>query len=779
MVNRKEYYLSESGCNSNAGGICSPIKSLERAVELLGESDRNYDGEYEEVIFFLREGEYYIEKPLILTNKHIKYSRIVFSNYENETVKVYASRKLNTEWQIYSSGIYFSYIGREPDFDILFADGEPQILCRYPDYYPDDILDGCSPDALSAERIAGWRDPSGGYVRALHDNNWGGNSYKIIGKAADGSLNLEWVGDNNRGSGFDADKVVVENIFEELDSEREWFYDKETGNLFYYPSAGKDINEMKFEGAFLDNIITFKGDSPQKTVGNIIIRGIEFSRTSRTLFKYNYERPLRGDWAIQRIGLIYMENGENIELHNCRFYDTGGNAVMMSGYNSGHIVDSCDFENIGATGVLICGYQTAVRDSSTWDDNNHKTVISDYTAGPLTEAYPRKIVISNNYFTRNGIWEKQTAAICISIAEFITVSGNTIHHMPRAGININDGCFGGHVIEKNDLFDCVRETGDHGPFNSWGRDRFWSLGGFDTVGKNGEMKRPAARLDARSTNIIRNNRIHGLHAFGIDLDDGSTNYEIYNNLCLGAGIKTREGFDRIVYNNILIGCPFEVHVSYAMNNDLFYNNIVYNEKPFNYILLNEGCTTIITNNFYWNGTEAIKDIFPIEKNYLIKDPLFENPDKNNYAVKQTEVLKRGFANFPVSDIDFGRPEKPKPPTYIYQPMVSDHEIYTFRGIQISDIYSEGIKSAAGLPDYNGAMIMTMEETSEFIILGFMVSDVIRKINGTDIINAKGFIEEFSKINKGEIIKRRIIKRKQFEVEIVRNQCIMIIPMGVN
>lgn len=52
MVNRKEYYLSESGCNSNAGGICSPIKSLERAVELLGESDRNYDGEYDEVIFF-------------------------------------------------------------------------------------------------------------------------------------------------------------------------------------------------------------------------------------------------------------------------------------------------------------------------------------------------------------------------------------------------------------------------------------------------------------------------------------------------------------------------------------------------------------------------------------------------------------------------------------------------------------------------------------------------------------------------------------------------------
>ena len=45
--------------------------------------------------------------------------------------------------------------------------------------------------------------------------------------------------------------------------------------------------------------------------------------------------------------------------------------------------------------------------------------------------------------------------------------------MPRAGINVGDGCWGGHVIEFCDIFDTVTETGDHGSFNSWGRDRFW------------------------------------------------------------------------------------------------------------------------------------------------------------------------------------------------------------------------------------------------------------------------------------------------------------------
>jgi hypothetical protein len=43
-----------------------------------------------------------------------------------------------------------------------------------------------------------------------------------------------------------------------------------------------------------------------------------------------------------------------------------------------------------------------------------------------------------------------------------------------AGILINDEFCGGHTIEYNYVYDCVKETRDHGPFNSWGRERFWS-----------------------------------------------------------------------------------------------------------------------------------------------------------------------------------------------------------------------------------------------------------------------------------------------------------------
>src|SRR6185437_9795505 len=73
-----------------------------------------------------------------------------------------------------------------------------------------------------------------------------------------------------------------------------------------------------------------------------------------------------------------------------------------------------------------------------------------------------------------GTIEKQVAGVEIAMSFHITVSHNSIYNVPLAGINIGVGCWGGDVLEYNDVFNTVLETGDHGAFNSWGRDRFWS-----------------------------------------------------------------------------------------------------------------------------------------------------------------------------------------------------------------------------------------------------------------------------------------------------------------
>lgn len=81
-------------------------------------------------------------------------------------------------------------------------------------------------------------------------------------------------------------------------------------------------------------------------------------------------------------------------------------------------------------------------------------------------------------------------------------------------------------------------------------------------------------LDAVEPIIIRNNRFSYDHGWDIDLDDGSSNCEIYNNLCLSGGLKLKEGFYRKVYNNILVNNGFHPHVWFENNHDVFIRNIV-------------------------------------------------------------------------------------------------------------------------------------------------------------------------------------------------------------
>ena len=170
--------------------------------------------------------------------------------------------------------------------------------------------------------------------------------------------------------------------------------------------------------------------------------------------------------------------------------------------------------------------------------------------------------------------EKQTAPVQISMSHKITVSHCSIFDVPRAGINISEGTFGGHIIEYCDVFNTVLETGDHGSFNSWGRDRFWTPDINETA-KEVEKQADLPKLDMLAPNTIRNSRWRCDHGWDIDLDDGSSWYRVYNNVLLNGGLKMREGYDRIATNNIILNSSLHPHVWYPGSGDIFKSNIVF------------------------------------------------------------------------------------------------------------------------------------------------------------------------------------------------------------
>lgn len=655
--------------------------------------------------------------------------------------------KIKPRWQAHDENILVAGIGAGRKFDALYAGGKRQILARYPNEQANQVLGGYSADAISQERVDRWSSPAGGYIRALHNHSWGGNSYIIDGKTESGELLYHWVGDNNRGSAMHNIKRMVENIFEELDSPGEWFYNKETGQLYYWPPEHINPDDADFEIVTTEEFFRLEGTGGAPVSG-ITFENINFMRTHRTMFTGEYERPLRGDWGMVRKGAIFMQNAEDIIIRNCQFNELGGNAVTVSGYNRGHRIENCDFTGIGATGVLVFGCMSAVRDPSTWDGDNHKTSISDFTPGAKSEDYPREIKIADNYFYDVGVWEKQGAAVCLSISQDIRVCRNTAHKCARAGINICDGTFGGHLIEANDLFDCVTETSDHGPINAWGRDRFWSLTQFDTMGKYGKDKRPFALLDAVKTTVIRKNRIYANYGFGIDLDDGASNYEVSYNLCIGVGIKLREGFDRRVYNNLLIGSAFDVHVSFSQNHDLVYTNIVCNRNICTIIGIDKDAATFFSNNLYWNMGGDIRGLPDGDYKSVTADPMFRDFTAGDYTLlPESPAIAQGFMPFTVDDAAFGRADKPSPPRFIYADMIESDQSTRYHDVLLINIYNDGIMSVSGLPDKQGVYIAERDVLGLFCGLGLPIGagDVIRKIGGVIIGNTDDFIREFEQI----------------------------------
>lgn len=495
------------------------------------------------------------------------------------------------------SGLLAASIGTGLCPERLKIDDEMKILARYPKYDSGSLLNGATDYADICRRIREEKDLAGAYLHSLHEHEWGSNDYWITGRSGNEPA-LEWVGNNNRGSGFKRDCVYIENLPSLLTDPDEWYYDRATGFLHVTENA---LSPGEHHVGILDQLCLLSIHDCMHT--QITIKGICFTDTDRNTFKSPWERYLRSDWAFNRASAVDIRGSGNIRMQDCQFYHLGSNAIGIFGQCKDVSIDSCDFHDCLTNGILILGNPDSTYCTSSWEGTRHLTQMeSPAQTGPASEHYPRDIHISGCYFYNLGTEDKQSAGVCISLALRVTVDRCTLHHLPRAAINICENAFGGHTISNCDLFDCVRETGDHGPFNSWGRDRCWTLeDANDRTGKFGLQKKPYALADMLEPNTIRHNRVVGSRGFGIDLDDGSTNYLIEDNLCIGVGIKLREGFYRTVRNNVLIGAPLDLHATFAGNDDVITRNIVCNPVPVRPILLNRGYTTRVEHNIFLNA----------------------------------------------------------------------------------------------------------------------------------------------------------------------------------
>lgn len=515
-----------------------------------------------------------------------------------------------------------------------------------------------------------------------------------------------------------------------------------------------NLAQAKIEISRFKHLIELKGqdDSPLK---NVQISGIHFAHAERT-FMEKYEPLLRSDWCIYRGAAILFENTQNCSLNDCTFNQLGGNAVFISRYNLNTVIRGCHFYDIGASAICLVGDTSAVRAVPNRYEKVTPVQQMDYVPGPKNRNYPRQCLIENNLIHHIGRVEKQVAGVQIQVAAQITIRHNSIYQVPRAAINVGDGAFGGHLIEYNDAFETVLETSDHGAFNSWGRDRYWHF--------NNKNDIDMALLDAQYTTIIRNNRFRCDHGWDVDLDDGSSNYHIYNNVFLKGGLKLREGYFRVAENNVFVNNSLHPHVWFPNSGDVIQRNVFM--RAYFPIGVDDWGKTI-DYNFFSNASYLTKARSKgTDSASVAGELLFIDPITADFRLQAgSKAFDIGFENFPMDQFGVQKPAlkkiaaQPRIPELLFIADEKTTKEVTWLQAKVKSVNGLGERSAYGLPDENGVIVLELSPKSPLAKAGLLKGDVIRKANGEVVTHVEAL----------QLIYEKVLWTGKMSVQVIRNQ----------
>ena len=702
------YYVNPAGANGD-GRRDHPFTDLRSARDAVRRELSVNPGT--PVAVELAGGTYYLNEPLELgpEDSGSADSEVVWRAAPGAAPVFSGGKLLQCRWEVHEGNVLKCDVGRQLDgrvFSQLYVNGRRQVLARYPsgdsrNPGPAGYLQAVGADDWPHSKVhfdpetfttKEWSRPEEATLHVFPRNRWGNTQYHI--KQVDreknalilgeGGWQLKNLKESSTGIG-EGSTFFVENVFEELDSETEWYFESRTGVLYWYPEQGVDPATARIEVSLLKHVveITGGGDNPAH---HITMEGIRFAHTERT-FLEKYEIPSMGDWSIYRGGAVSVSDAEDVKVCGCVFEGIGGNGVFVYGRASRVAVDGCTFVDVGESAVCLTGESHLDLGATTTCEicgAEHPWGWSE-----PSENRPRKCIVSNNVIHDIGVFGKQTAGVFTALCEDIKISHNHIHNTPRAAICLNDGLHGGHVIEYNDIHDTVRETGDHGPFNSWGREPYWchSQG-------HGPVSHPAGNVAryVKKQTVIRFNKFVDQKGWGIDLDDGSSFYHLHGNLCIGISLKLREGINRLVENNIVYRPvnPPAFHRGYEGNGDRYRRNIVVmdtgSDRPEADANFQKGkssgavCDIIappekgpwfaeFDTNLYYSNIGRFRALVHFARtaerktveydidgwrelgfdcNSLFADPLFVDPENGDFGLEEgSPALRLGFQPFPL------------------------------------------------------------------------------------------------------------------------------------
>lgn len=306
-------------------------------------------------------------------------------------------------------------------------------------------------------------------------------------------------------------RFFVENVVSALDAPGEWLWD---GAEIRYVMRSSDSTTLDAVVPMLDRLVTIKGSALQN-VEHLQLKGLTF-RYQRSLIPP--DGYVDGQGAFWIPAAIEADRARSLLFQGIEVSRTGGAGIWLRNNVRGSLITGSVFNDLGAGAIKIG---------------------ENFTSG-ATEQTGANRVVGNRI---NDIGRVYTGAVGVLVAQSFDneVSYNQISNTSHTGISVGwswgyaAATSGRNLILGNSLFNI-------------GRGVLADLGGIYTVGIS-----PGTVIAENLIREVRGYSSYGAGAWGIYLDEGSSQVEIRNNVVVGTdsgGVHLNFGRSNYVRDNV-------------------------------------------------------------------------------------------------------------------------------------------------------------------------------------------------------------------------------------
>ena len=564
----QKIFVSAVGDDSGDGSEEEPLKTLEKAIDVANEMREDSDKLIE---ILLREGTYSVTNTIKIINSQKDDPLLKISAYQDEKVTINAGVDIPLSAMSIADSDFTNAIIDKPNagsvlqYNLKDAQIEDLGEISLRGHLISDEKEAQAELSLNGEvqKLAGW--PNGEYtglIKPTDSNEYGKRTKSGIANGCSFQVNYDrpsqwskpeqaWlsgtIGPNYEFdyypvSRFDSEEKRVylsrgalekyytepyyrfENVPEELDEPGEYYIDRQSGMLYFYPP----------EDAPKDSVLTITMSTPTLDVSG---------KAPNSMFRIENSKNIVFENLIFKGGrgsAITGKNNSNIQFINCEINSFGENGIRFDASTDIKISD-CKIHDVGQDGILFvsCG--------------NYKTLS------------PSNIVVSNNDIYNFARLERSYKTgidfgyRCVGA----TAANNHIHNGPHAGMifyGVNNDIYG------NEFDNLVTEFSDMDALYCNNSNYPWERGNkihnnyFHDIGKSSMNGRHQINVRA----IRTDNRGCGLNIYEnlfYNIGDGGNGNG--NN---GIGAITAEGTRNRIFNNLFVDC-----------NEAYFNTLQYKE----------------------------------------------------------------------------------------------------------------------------------------------------------------------------------------------------------